>query len=119
MLGVVRSAVHQVGDVLRVLAFAMLRPAGAHLPRSWAMGLADAAGYGFYISPIGARARRAMRVAFPAADANALALEWLRRPFRDYVAAAQIVSGRDNPAAWEIVQRNVPAALQIQNNHLS
>ncbi|MGD9982319.1 MAG: hypothetical protein AB7H66_12970 [Hyphomonadaceae bacterium] len=101
----------QVGDVLRVLAFSILRPVAKYLPRAWAMGLADSAGYVFHVSPLGGRVRREMRTAFPSADANALALEWLRRPFRDYVAATQIVEGRDEPASWCIEQRNVPAAL--------
>jgi len=108
----------QVGDVLRVLAFGILRPAAKYLPRAWAMGLADAAGYVFHVSPLGGRVRREMRTAFPSADANALALEWLRRPFRDYVAATQIVEGRDEPASWSIEQRNIPAALMDSDQSL-
>ncbi|MGD9968788.1 MAG: hypothetical protein AB7T59_19880 [Hyphomonadaceae bacterium] len=118
MRGTVRDAVHQAGDGLRVLALVLLRLAATHLPRAWAMGLADAAGYLFYIVPLGARARRSMRRAFPSGDANVLALEWLRRPFRDYVAAVQIVSGRDVPAGWDVEQRNAPAALYDPNQSL-
>jgi lauroyl/myristoyl acyltransferase len=107
-----RGAVKQTGDLVRVAMLALLRPAAIYLPRRWALALADLAGWAFHVTLIGARVRRSMRAAFPGRDAGALALEWLRGPFRDYVVATQIKSGRERPSQWQIEHRNFPDLLR-------
>jgi lauroyl/myristoyl acyltransferase len=105
------KAIAQAGDLIRVFEFLLLRPAAQYLPKSWAYGLADFSGWILSLTPAGARARRSMRAAFPAANERALAREWLGRPFRDYVTATRVADGRDNPNEWRIESRNQPAIL--------
>lgn len=106
----------QAGDTFRVIAFLLLYPAATYLPRSWAMGLADAAGAFFAMSPIGARVRRSMRTTFPSAgDTGKIAREWLGRPFRDYVIVRRLVARREIAVRWSIESRDAPAILREPN----
>lgn len=106
-----RRLAAQAGDILRVSEFLLLRPVASYFPASWAYGFADAAGALIAFSPLGARARRSMRAAFPARDPAKLAREWLSRPFRDYVFAVRVSEGRDDPNTWNVESRNLPAIL--------
>ena len=91
------NAMRQAGDNARWIAFVLLIPA-ARLPRPWAVAAADFVGSLFAAASVGARVRREMACAFPFGDASAITLEWIRRPFRDFVAARRIAKGLDDPA---------------------
>jgi lauroyl/myristoyl acyltransferase len=105
-----RRCLSQLSDLVRVTAFLFLG-AASHLPRRWALACADAAGFFYYLTPMGARVRASMRAAFAERDAKKLAREWLTRPFRDHVCISRIVGRRDNLDLWPIESRNAPAIL--------
>src|SRR5262245_7163686 len=88
-----RNAAAEVSEAYRVAALLLLRLAASYLPRSWAMGLADAVGFGLMVTPVGAKTRRAMRTMFQwsGGDGDAIAREYVTRPFRDYVNARRVV----------------------------
>jgi lauroyl/myristoyl acyltransferase len=97
--------------LVRVSAFLILRPI-AYLPRRPAFAAADAIGFLYSLSPMGARVRRSMSIAFPSGDAAALAREWMTRPFRDYVSMSRILARRDNVGLRPIESRGAPALLR-------
>jgi lauroyl/myristoyl acyltransferase len=107
------NAAAQVAESYRVGAFAVLHVASAYLPRSWAMALADAVGLGIMASPVGRRTRRAMRDMFQwsGGDADAIAREYVTRPFRDFVIARRISERSEIPANWIVESRGEPAIL--------
>lgn len=106
-----RKLVAQAGDLIRVSELLVLHPVAKYLPARWAYGLADLSGWVMTLSPVGARARRALHAAFPRADQRTLVREWLGRPFRDYVTATRVAAGRDDAEGWRIESRNTPAIL--------
>jgi lauroyl/myristoyl acyltransferase len=109
----VRHAAGQAGDATRASALLLLRPASRHLPRRWAFAIADAAGWTLSLLPLGGRLRRWMNAAFPyAQNTDDLALEWLRRPFRDFVVATRVVEGRETADDWAVEMHNAPALLR-------
>jgi lauroyl/myristoyl acyltransferase len=106
-----RRALAHASDLTRVLAFLVLLPL-ARLPRAWALGAADAVGFVYSISPMGARLRRSMRIAFPTRNASALAREWITRPFRDFVSMTRLMAGREDVNLRKIESRGTPAILR-------
>jgi lauroyl/myristoyl acyltransferase len=109
-----RDAAAQAAESYRVGAFAMLHVASAYLPRDWAMALADAAGLGIMATPVGRRTRRAMRDMFQwsGGDGDAIAREYITRPFRDFVIARRISVRREIPANWTVESRGEPSILR-------
>lgn len=113
-----RNAAAQVSEAYRVGALLMLRAAASYLPRSWTMALADAVGFGLMLTPVGAKTRRAMRAMFQGGNADAIAREYVTRPFRDYVNARRVVERREIPADWVVESRGDPAILKDPNASL-
>jgi lauroyl/myristoyl acyltransferase len=105
-----RRALAHLSDGTRVLAFLTLRLA-AHLPRAWAMAVADAIGFLFSLTTMGRRTRASMAIAFPECHAAKLAREWVTRPFRDYVAMVRLVAGRNRAEDIRVDSRGAPAIL--------
>lgn len=105
-----RRALAHASDLTRVLAFTVLRPT-AYLPRAWAFAAADAIGFIYSMSPMGARLRKSMRVAFPTRNASALARQWMTRPFRDFVSMSRLIAKREDANLREIESRDAPSIL--------
>ncbi|MBX3430033.1 MAG: hypothetical protein KF779_10685 [Hyphomonadaceae bacterium] len=106
-----RVALTQAVEAFRALLFMILRLAALCLPRSWAYGMADGIQWLLSVSPIGARARRDMRVAFPGQDVDEIAVRWLGRPFRDHVNATRMAAGLERGRDWTIEMLGAPAFL--------
>lgn len=109
--GLIRRMRAHFSDSVRVLAFVVLRPA-SYLPRPLAFAAADAIGFLYYLTPMGARVRKSMRIAFPSRDASKLTREWMTRPFRDYISASRNVARRDVADQRPMESRGPPAILR-------
>jgi len=103
-----RRLLKNIAETLRLIAFALLRPAASVLPRSWALALADLVGAMMAASPAGRSARLGMEVSFgQSADPARLARGWLTRPFTDYVIFRRILAGREKTGRWPIEHRGL------------
>lgn len=109
-----RSLAAHAGEAYRLVWLLLLYPVAAYLPRRTALSLANFAGWGLSISPIGARVRQSFCVMFGLAprEAGALAQEHLARPFRDYVIARRTIEGREVPSRWRVESRCEPEILK-------
>lgn len=112
-----RNLLAQTGEIARTAAFLFLY-AAAYLPRAWAYAAADAVGWAFHVSPLGARSRRSMMRAFPEQDGAALARAWMARPYRDFINTRRIIMRREDPSKWRVEARNAPAELDDPNTSL-
>lgn len=108
-----RNALTQSVEAIRAAMFATLSVVARHLPRSWALGLANFFQSILAISPIGGRARRVMAATFPSeCNIKKLTADWLGRPFRDHVMAVRIASAHEPLEGWTIETRNAPWILK-------
>lgn len=103
-----RVLLRNAGEVFRLVAFALLRPAASYLPRRWALALADAVGAILAAMPSGRSARLATQAAFgQTASPDRLAREWLTRPYRDYVVLRRVLVGREDITQWHLEHRGL------------
>jgi len=103
-----RRLLKNIAETLRLIAFALLRPAASFLPRSWALALADLVGAIVAASTAGRSARLGMELSFgQSADPARLARGWLTRPFTDYVIFRRILTGREGTGRWRIEHRGL------------
>jgi lauroyl/myristoyl acyltransferase len=88
----------------------LLSPGALFLPKRWAIRLANALSLLLVISPAtGPRIYWQMRRVFGRGrfESFRLAWGWLGRGYRDFVIYKRILLKRENPKAWEVIERNV------------
>jgi lauroyl/myristoyl acyltransferase len=98
----------------------ILKPAADYLPLRWALGLANWLGVVADITIMhdGQRARANMKGAFNLSDEDAVqaARQWLANQFCDYVVLRRVGRGREDPAKWRVIQKNVQALEQLHES---
>ena len=106
----VRKVSTHFSEVVRIVCMKLvLTPAAYIMPVAWARAVARVLSLTLVVFPKpGLSTYRTMRRAFGRnrLESLAMALDWLARPFRDFVVQKQLLYGRQDARSWTIIERN-------------